>query len=173
MYYVVGVLKKKVTAQQAAYNLFWVFIWNALGCVSSCYVCLSETHTPSCASSNVSFPPSPSPSFPLNPHRPIPSSFSLSPSPLFLPLPSSLSPSHLSSLLRYRSNPTLRPDNPPDPLVLLHMQLPHSNLRRRPTASVCHSGRRGQGSHDVESCSDALDTGQHPNLHVDPDGHRG
>lgn len=40
MYYVVGFLKSKVTAQQVVYNLFWVLIWNAIGCIATCYFCL-------------------------------------------------------------------------------------------------------------------------------------
>mmetsp|Transcript_16109 Transcript_16109/g.40594 ORF Transcript_16109/g.40594 Transcript_16109/m.40594 type:complete len:423 (+) Transcript_16109:114-1382(+) len=43
MYFCVGLLKKRVTVQQCCYNLFWVFIWNALGCVTACYFCLNLT----------------------------------------------------------------------------------------------------------------------------------
>uniref|UniRef100_A0A7S0W793 Formate/nitrite transporter n=1 Tax=Hemiselmis tepida TaxID=464990 RepID=A0A7S0W793_9CRYP len=43
MYFCVGLLKKRVTIQQSCFNLFWVFVWNALGCVSACYFCLYLT----------------------------------------------------------------------------------------------------------------------------------
>mmetsp|Transcript_23792 Transcript_23792/g.55349 ORF Transcript_23792/g.55349 Transcript_23792/m.55349 type:complete len:386 (-) Transcript_23792:274-1431(-) len=43
MYFCVGLLKKRVTVQQCCYNLFWVFIWNTMGCVSACYFCLYLT----------------------------------------------------------------------------------------------------------------------------------
>jgi hypothetical protein len=123
MYYVVGFLKKKVTGQQVAYNLFWVFIWNALGCVSSCYVCLSDTHTHPFMPFLQRFPPFPSPSSSLHPHHPIPSSPPLSPSPPFIPLPPSLPPSHLSSLFHCRSTTSLHP--------LLTKRLIHSSYCTR------------------------------------------
>mmetsp|Transcript_26287 Transcript_26287/g.51224 ORF Transcript_26287/g.51224 Transcript_26287/m.51224 type:complete len:424 (+) Transcript_26287:111-1382(+) len=43
MYFCVGLLKKRVTIEQAVNNLFWVFIWNALGCVCATYMCLYLT----------------------------------------------------------------------------------------------------------------------------------
>mmetsp|Transcript_42126 Transcript_42126/g.103234 ORF Transcript_42126/g.103234 Transcript_42126/m.103234 type:complete len:465 (-) Transcript_42126:160-1554(-) len=39
MYFCVGIFKGRVTVQQMAFNLWWVFIWNALGCILACYVC--------------------------------------------------------------------------------------------------------------------------------------